>query len=163
VKQIARIGVLAAFLVPPFQIAVPARAQTADQAWLKYTRIDQKPAVPLRVVRLGNSPLAKSAADELVRGLRGLYGSGELQDSVGSGAIVLGTWDEFSKKYAGWKPLAAQTPKEVVDPPPLQPEQLPLEALARWGLGNGRFYVHRNPPQSPHSIFIEAPCRPPLG
>lgn len=70
-------------------------SQTADQAWLKFSRLHGNQPVPMVVKRLGNGDLERSAADELSAGLSGLYGV-LLQQGNGAfnGTIVVGTLRE---------------------------------------------------------------------
>ena len=52
-----------------------ARAQTADQAWLKYLPQHKALHVPAHVVALGRDPVEQSAAHELERGIASMRGS----------------------------------------------------------------------------------------
>jgi alpha-glucuronidase len=70
-----------------------ASAQTADQAWLKYRPLSSPLSVPMRVEVLGQNRIERSAASELMRGLRSL--AGESSPEVGPDSIVLATVDEL--------------------------------------------------------------------
>ena len=69
-----------------------AVAQADDQAWLGYRRLPVSAPVPVRVQALGNDALEQSAADELKRGLKALYGTGSTRGA--NGTLVLGTAQE---------------------------------------------------------------------
>jgi alpha-glucuronidase len=72
-----------------------AAAQTAEQAWLRYQPLKKRLSVPMRVEVRGQSRIERSAASELVRGLRSL--AGESSPEVGPGSIVLATVDEIGR------------------------------------------------------------------
>ena len=74
-------------------IAIPALAQTADQAWLKYRSIGKLLSVPMRVTALGQNPLERTAAMELERGLRSLSTLPNYEATPN--VIVLGTAEEM--------------------------------------------------------------------
>ncbi len=91
---------LAALPVALALAASLAFAQTADQAWLKYAPSSRPAPIPVYVKALGNSPLEASAAQELNRGLAGLYGAAALAAANRSaGALVLGTVPELRAAY----------------------------------------------------------------
>jgi alpha-glucuronidase len=80
--------------------ATCARAENGYDAWLRYATIadddirQQYNSIPTVVIKLGDSPVLQSAADELTRGLRGmldltLTGATQLADDD---AIVLATF-----------------------------------------------------------------------
>ena len=73
-----------------------ARAQTADQAWLKYAPIHAASPIPSNVVPLGDSPLEQSAAQELKRGLAGLLNGNSSQNAS---VIAIGTVNEVRAAY----------------------------------------------------------------
>ena len=77
--------------------ATAAGAQMTGEAWLKYSRLPQGAHVPAHVVPLGNGKAEQSAANELVRGLRGLGGEASLEHAQGPYTIVLGTSAEMQK------------------------------------------------------------------
>ena len=77
--------------------AVAAQAQTADQAWLRYTG-GHHAAIPASVRALGSDSLEQSAAKELERGISGL--TGEQTDATpAKGETVVGTLDEVRKAF----------------------------------------------------------------
>ncbi len=58
-------------------LALPARAETGQAAWLRYAPLDAKEAaqyslIPRKVVHLGDSPILDSAQQELIRGLHSM-------------------------------------------------------------------------------------------
>jgi alpha-glucuronidase len=86
--------------------SLPARAETGYAAWLRYAEIDKATvknnydkSLPAVVISTGHSEIARSARDELMRGVRGMLGrtlriETNLPDE---NAIVLGTFDEIKK------------------------------------------------------------------
>jgi alpha-glucuronidase len=76
--------------------ALCAGAQTADQAWLKYRPLSKRLSVPMRVEVMGQSRIERSAASELVSGLRSL--AGESSSGVGPDSIVLATVEELGRE-----------------------------------------------------------------
>ncbi len=73
-----------------------AGAQTADQAWLSYRPLNRRLSVPMRVEVRGQSRIERSAAEELVRGLRSLAGGSSSE--VGPDSIVLATVEELGRE-----------------------------------------------------------------
>jgi alpha-glucuronidase len=96
-----KINFLAAFvLVTVLAASSAAPAQTADQAWLRYSGYHGRTEIPLRVRALGKSALEHSAAQELQRGIAGLTSaSSYISGSAINGEIILGTNDEIHKAY----------------------------------------------------------------
>ena len=85
-------------------------AETGYDAWLRYSEIDdarakkQYESLPAMSVVLGDSPVVKSAQEELLRGVRGMLGR-TLRTAnrlPGESAIVLGTFD--SQRDSGHRP-----------------------------------------------------------
>jgi alpha-glucuronidase len=76
-----------------FRLCAPALAQTADQAWLKYTPTGKPLSAPTTVKVLGKSELEHSAEMELERGLLSFSGKAGLY--AGPNTIVLGTAEEM--------------------------------------------------------------------
>ena len=68
-------------------------AQSAEQSWLKYRAIGKPLSVPARVTVLGESPLERTAAIELDRGLRSFSANSSHESSPNM--IVLGTTQEM--------------------------------------------------------------------
>ena len=79
------------------------RAQTAEQAWLKYTVEGRVHVVPPLAIRaLGNDLVEGTAVAELKRSVSPLAdssGMGERVDTSSSGQTVLGTVEEMRKAY----------------------------------------------------------------
>jgi len=88
-----------------FLLASPLRAETADAAWLRYERLDQKitderyAAFPAVVVTAGDSAVISSAREELIRGLRGMLGQTlRIEKKLPKErSILLATFDEAKK------------------------------------------------------------------
>jgi alpha-glucuronidase len=84
------------------------RAETGQEAWLRYAPLDPAASakystVPRLILRVGDSPLLESAEQELTRGLRGLLG-GEFRatTSVTEGPVILmGTLDSLRTVLKG--------------------------------------------------------------
>lgn len=74
-----------------------ASAQTADQAWLRYSGAHSAKGVPLSVRALGQGALEQSAAKELERGLKGL--TGKAAAGAADGETVLGTVKEVQQAF----------------------------------------------------------------
>jgi alpha-glucuronidase len=55
-------------------LAASLHAESGYDAWLRYERLDNPPALPAVVTILGDSPVTRSAQDEIVRGLTGMTG-----------------------------------------------------------------------------------------
>ncbi len=89
---------LTAFLLAAFFAAGPAaQAQTADQAWLRYSGGHSRASIPPSVRALGSSPLEQSAVEELKRGRAGMTGAQE----TSAGETVVGTLDEVRAAFPG--------------------------------------------------------------
>jgi len=82
-------------------LAVPAllRAQTAGEAWLRYSG-GHHAAVPAFVRALGDDPLEQSAVKELERGISGLTGAHPGANPA-HGEIAVGTLAEVRKAFPG--------------------------------------------------------------
>jgi alpha-glucuronidase len=77
-----------------------AAAQTADQAWLRYSGYDGEIVVPPSVRALGQSALEQSAASELQTGIRRFANSGAgFTASAQLGETVIGTAAEVQKAF----------------------------------------------------------------
>ncbi len=97
---LATAGLLLASLAPPVQ------AETGQDAWLRYARLNpsiaaQYSTIPHRVIRLGDSPALNSAEGELTRGLFEMLGE-QPQSTAQDPYILIGTIDSTSTivKYA---------------------------------------------------------------
>ena len=96
--------------------AATVRAETGAEGWLRYAplpspAVKQYAAIPGRVVALGDSPVARSAAAELERGMHAMLGR-ELVTSAGVGdgdAFVLGSSAQIAGVLKGW-PAPALAP-----------------------------------------------------
>ncbi len=88
-----KIGFSAAVLLLAATGAI-ARAQTAEQGWLKYTGGHANAGIPQNLRALGSGALEQSAVEELKRGLAGMEGT-----QTGGGETVVGTLDEVRKAY----------------------------------------------------------------
>ncbi|MGA2807283.1 MAG: alpha-glucuronidase family glycosyl hydrolase [Terracidiphilus sp.] len=77
-----------------------AAAQTADQAWLRYSGYHGRTTIPLKVRALGHGVLEQSAANELQRGITALTAaSSYLSNSAINGQTIVGTAEEVRKAY----------------------------------------------------------------
>ena len=70
-----------------------ARAETGREGWLRYTPVISKPDLPLKIVRLSDSEVLRSAQLEMIRGLRGMLGRAPAaaDDLTDENAVVLGS------------------------------------------------------------------------
>jgi alpha-glucuronidase len=77
-----------------------ARAQTAEQGWLRHGYSHGMPPVPMHIKALGHDPFEATAIHEIVRGIDRLFGSAPSITEASSGsAIVLGTEEEIRSAY----------------------------------------------------------------
>ena len=77
-----------------------ASAQTAEQAWLRYSGYHGRTVVPLRARALGQGSIEASAVSELQRGIAGLTEvSSYLSGSAINGEAIVGTATEVHKAY----------------------------------------------------------------
>lgn len=121
---------LSALLLAAFLLALPARAESGYEAWLRYAEIDN-PSVRQRyeslpdvVVILGDSPVLHAAQAELLRGVRGMLGRTlRIEAAVpDENAILLGT-------IAQVKQVAA----DFTMPPDLKKDGFVLKTMAIGG------------------------------
>src|SRR5579862_3273252 len=81
-------------------LAAALHAETGYQAWLRYAPLEgAAPSLPAVVSVAGDSPLAVSAQQELIRGLRGMTGR-TLRAQAGlpqESAILLGTFAQLAQ------------------------------------------------------------------
>jgi alpha-glucuronidase len=90
--------------------ACPARAETGQEAWLRYAPLDDEArrkyvAVPAVVVTLGDGPILRTAQGELVHGFKGMMGRTLREEKAlpaKEGAIVLGTVEAIQKVVPGF-------------------------------------------------------------
>ncbi len=99
-----------------------ANAQTADQAWLRYTGYPGQTAIPLQIRVLGDSPLKRSASDELRRGIRSLTGPSVTIASSINGQIVIGPDFDKGEVVLGVAKEVQQAFPELTVPSNLAPE-----------------------------------------
>jgi alpha-glucuronidase len=95
-------GVLASVLavVQLVGLGLMLHPQTADQAWLKFSRLQENLPVTMVVKPLGKGDLERSAADELRADLLGLYGAlYQPNSSAINETIVVGTLREVQHAY----------------------------------------------------------------
>jgi alpha-glucuronidase len=99
-----RLGVLALLAMPLF-CQMPAQAETGAEGWLRYAPISNSAVLqqyrhlPYQIVHIGNSPVARSAAQELGRALGSqLNTTMTQQETLPDGdAFVLGTPLELAR------------------------------------------------------------------
>jgi alpha-glucuronidase len=112
-------------LIPVFGIAafllgagaVSLQAETGQEAWLRYARLDPKAsakysAVPRLILRVGNSAVLESAEKELTRGLRGMLG-GEFHATTTlrrEPVILLGTLSQVAQILPDFRPPQSLSP-----------------------------------------------------
>ncbi len=95
-----KIDFIPAFLLAAiFYAGLAAHAQTADQAWLRYSAGHDRSAIPTSIRALDSSALEQSAMQELQRGIAGLTGAQAASD--GNGETVIGTLEEFRAAFPG--------------------------------------------------------------
>ena len=95
-----------------FLLALALHAETGYHAWLRYAPLEAAPALPAVVVVAEESPLALSAQQELIRGVRGMTGH-TLRSASGlpkENAIVLGTVAQLSRIAPEWHLNATLAP-----------------------------------------------------
>jgi alpha-glucuronidase len=90
-------------------LTITLHAQSADEAWLKYTSLKKPLSLPNRAEALSNSPVEQSAVAEIARGMRGLFGIAHPREGYGS--VILGTQQEFQAR-GQHQGAAALTPDE---------------------------------------------------
>ena len=94
-------------------------AETGYDAWLRYAALDgvalaqARQATPAVVTLLDDSPVARSAQSEIVRGLRGMLGRTLRTESAvpAESALVLGTLEELRRAEPAWR-LDASLPAD---------------------------------------------------
>jgi alpha-glucuronidase len=91
---VARVAVIVALVVA----GVSARAQTADQGWLRYSGGHPHAAIPTSVRALSSDLKEQSAVRELERGISGLTGAKANADAA-NGETVVGTLSEVRKAF----------------------------------------------------------------
>ena len=86
-------------LAAAFAAGLVARAQTEDQAWLRYAGGQARSAIPTSVRALGGGAMEQSAVQELQRGIAGMTGAQRANSSQGE--TVVGTLDEVRSALPG--------------------------------------------------------------
>src|SRR5262245_40004165 len=101
-------AVLCVVVVCVTAIPVTARAETGYDAWLRYaplpkTMLARAANIPRTVTLLGDSPVLRSARDELVRGLSAMLASpvASTTSLPASSTILLGTLDRVGPVVLG--------------------------------------------------------------
>ena len=103
IAAMRRSVVARAFVIAPLVVSMPVlHAQTAQQAWLKFSGWSGKTSVPTFVKPIGRGPLERSAADELRSDLIELFGASSRVDQHGlDGTIAVGTLHEVNEAFPG--------------------------------------------------------------
>jgi len=107
--------VIAAFLLGAGTVSL--QAETGQEAWLRYVRLDPKAsakysAVPRLIVSVGDSAVQESAEHELIRGLRGMLG-GEFHTTTAlrrEPVILLGTLSQVTALLPDFRPPQSLSP-----------------------------------------------------
>jgi alpha-glucuronidase len=148
-----------AAIAPAFAIAAAttAPAQTAEQAWLKYSRVETTPQISLSVVALGAGAKEQHAAGELVQGLQGLFGRAELKSGVQPNSVIIGTRAEFAKHFPQWRPGGTHAPSQRMEIHDDFNHSLSWQVDARTSAWVQSFSIYRDEDVSAGSVFIEAP------
>ena len=143
--------------VPLLSIFLPGvfgSAQRADQAWLKYQAVPQRPDIPSRILVLGTNALEKSASTELLKGLNGMFGRGEIVQDSTSNVIIIGTEEEFSRRFPNLRNLVNTGPLEI--PVRLVGSGGPAGGHPQWRVipGDDRYLIQRISQLGPHTLLI---------
>ena len=86
--------------VSALSAGVCVQGQSADQAWLRPSVSQKRPAIPLKARALGFGILEETAVREVQLGTtRALGTPPEASSAAGSGEVVLGTLDEVKKAF----------------------------------------------------------------
>jgi alpha-glucuronidase len=96
-KKIAFFAGLAFLALSVAEIAAPA--QTADQAWLRYSSSHAQTVIPQNVFALGHGILEQSAITELKRGIPGSTAPSSDTARALDGATIVGTTRELHQAY----------------------------------------------------------------
>jgi alpha-glucuronidase len=106
------VGRLAALILLAMVPIAPA--ETGAEGWLRYAPLAQQAAqqykkIPHRVVETSQSPVARSAADELTRGLHSMLGESlQLSSTLpAEDAFIIGTPGEIRHLLPGWQATIA--------------------------------------------------------
>jgi alpha-glucuronidase len=112
--------------------------------------------VPLRVQKLGDGPIESSAATELTRGLQGIFGSSLRGGKLSRAFIVLGTYEEFRRRFPAWEPTA-QVGQQYISIHDDFRHTVPLDVIRQFMPVGEKFMVFRDAKLESGSIFIVAP------
>ena len=110
-----------------------ATAQTADQAWLRYSSYHGQTAIPLQIRVLGDSPLKRSASLELHRGISRFAGPSTTMSITINGQFVKGPDFARGEMVLGTAKEVQQAFPELAVPSDLLPEGYWL----RWTSSHG--------------------------
>ena len=95
-----RQAILCAAIFSAFFVVSSAAAQTADQAWLRYSGYHGRTVVPLRARALGQGVLERSAVRELQQGIFGLTSASSYASATAiTGELVIGTAPEVHRAF----------------------------------------------------------------
>src|SRR5215831_14987991 len=88
-------------------VAAGLRADTGHAAWLAYKPLQVPENLPAVVVLVGNSPIEATARDELILGIRDIFGRTERSEQrlPSESSIVLGTAAEIRPLFPDIPPL----------------------------------------------------------
>src|SRR5690242_2897280 len=103
-----RIEKFTALLILSVVMQTPLHAETGEQAWLRYARLDAQisrkyDGLPATVVKIGSSALLDTSQAELIHGISGMLGR-NLRVEPGvtkERAILLGTFSELRNAVPG--------------------------------------------------------------
>lgn len=107
-----RFSKIASFLgVVTLAVASCAYAENGAEGWLRYAALSSHAAqqyqnLPLHIVEVTHSPIARNAATELARGLHAMLGKDFriVPSSTSEDALVIGAPNEIEKLFPAWKP-----------------------------------------------------------
>ena len=94
-------------------LLVSVSAETGAEAWLRYAPLSPEvrktyEPLPCQIVTLGDSPVLKSAREELARGMGQMLGANP--EHHAASAIVMGTFDQVHRLVPHLKPPATLIP-----------------------------------------------------
>ncbi len=109
----------ACLLILTFLCLAPgARGETGEQGWLRYAALppqiaQQYGTIPHHIVITGPSPVSRSAANELARGLQSMLGESLQISSTlpAADCFILGTSVEIRRLLPKWKPPSGIAPE----------------------------------------------------
>lgn len=84
------------------------RAETGEEAWLRYAAVGGAADLPAAVVVLGDGPALQAARGELVSGVRGMLGRVlRIEDAVGRESAIIAGTEEAVRRACPWLVLPA--------------------------------------------------------